>query len=499
MIDSSSTTHNFSSDRRNTMALSNSRSLVARLLILATFSFVVLSLSTPAPHAAQAPSNLWFVCSWSTTGPNGLTDYISDVIPPGPGSEPGTLVPAFRNYVAAKYGLTKPAISAGLIDCVYKTSEADAKTLVTRDANTPLSNGKPVLTGWKYGMQAPAGGGASLPATSPKPSNSAAPTPGTTGARSGAVGATAASASAAAAAAQQSAAEATVIVRLVDPVNSANAQAGKQYRAVVTEAVTAGRVTIPRDALAKLTLAPTAGGFTTQLVSLTIDGQATPVTSTSVTAESGIETATKKVGGFIKGLGSGATKAADALSATGARVALPPGTRLKFSTMIPPQAAGAAAPAPASAAAAAPSDAAAPPVRAGRATAAPAATSTSQATGGNRAAIAMCTYTHTDGKMYVSGIFDAGQFDADAWTFMNANWRPGEMPFQKYTHAIGNGGCTIYPSVARAQQVLDIWKQEQQKKGGTPYIVETGWAYTAADAAADAAPRTAPRRGGIGR
>ena len=459
------------------MALSNSRSLVTRLLIPTIFSFFVPSLSAAAPHAAQAPNNLWFVCSWSTTGPDGLTDYISDVIPPGPGSEPGALVPAFRDYVAGKYGLTKSATSAGLIDCIYKTSEADAKTLVTRDANKPLSNGKPVLTGWKYGMQVPAGGAASLPATPPKPSNSAASTPATTGARSGAVGATAASAPAAAAAAQQPAVEATVVVRLVDPVNSANAPAGKQYRAVVTDAVTAGSVTIPRDALAKLTLAPTADGFATQLVSLTIDGQATPVTSTSVTAESGIEAATKKVGGFIKGLakGNGANKAADALSAAGARVALPPGTQLKFSTMIPPQAAGAAAPAPAAAAAAAPSNVVAPPASAGRATAAPAATSTGQAGGGNRSAIAMCTYTHTDGKMYVSGIFDAGKFDATAYQNMNANWPPGQMAFQKYVHAIGNGGCTIYPSLARAQQVLDIWKQEQQKKGGPAYIVETGW------------------------
>jgi hypothetical protein len=80
-----------------------------------------------------------------------------------------------------------------------------------------------------------------------------------------------------------------------------------------------------------------------------------------------------------------------------------------------------------------------------------------------------------------------------AYQNMNANWHPGEMAFQNYLRGslnkqIGNGGCIIYPSVARAQQVLDIWKQEQQKKGGTPYIVETGWMYTAA-----------PRRGGIGK
>jgi hypothetical protein len=294
-----------------------------------------------------------------------------------------------------------------------------------------------------------------------------------------------------------------VVVRLVDNVNSANAPAGKQYRAVVTEAVTAGSVTIPRDAMAKLTLAPTADGFTTQLVSLTIDGQATVVTSTSVTAESGIEAAAKKVGGFIKGLakGNGATKAGDAVSAGGARVALPPGTQLKFLTMIPQPGSGAAAASAATASPApAPAAAAPPAAGTGRSTTAPAASSTGQAAGGNRSAIAMCTYTHTDGKMYVSGIFDAGQFDAKAYQNLNANWLPGQLAFQKYTHAIGNGGCTIYPSVARAQQVLDIWKQEQQKKGGPAYIVETGWVYTEADAAAEgAAPKAAPRRGGIGK
>lgn len=83
------------------------------------------------------------------------------------------------------------------------------------------------------------------------------------------------------------------------------------------------------------------------------------------------------------------------------------------------------------------------------------------------------------GKEYLSAIFDAGQFDPHAHE--RQTWGTGELAFQKYIYMnvetqIGSAGCMVYPSLARAQQVLQTWKNEE-KTGGSVHFIETGWVY----------------------
>ena len=60
----------------------------------------------------------------------------------------------------------------------------------------------------------------------------------------------------------------TVVVKMVDSVDSGSDPAGKQYHASVTKAVTAGNgVTIAQDAAATVTLAKSGSGCAAQLSS----------------------------------------------------------------------------------------------------------------------------------------------------------------------------------------------------------------------------------------
>ncbi|HKW17071.1 MAG TPA: hypothetical protein VJO35_06140 [Terriglobales bacterium] len=82
-------------------------------------------------------------------------------------------------------------------------------------------------------------------------------------------------------------------------------------------------------------------------------------------------------------------------------------------------------------------------------------------------------------KEYLSAIFDAGTFDAHAHE--RQTWGTGELAFQNYIYMnfetqIGAVGCTVYPSLARAQQTLQIWKN-QEKAGSRIHLIDTGWVY----------------------
>jgi len=131
----------------------------------------------------------------------------------------------------------------------------------------------------------------------------------------------------------------SVAVRLIDAVNSANDAAGKQYRASVTKAVDAGNgETIAPGAVAGVRLVNSGNGspWTTQLVSVTINGQPVAVASSSVSAESEKQNAAKLgVGAMNSALASLGHHVVTPV-ATGPQVTLPKGTILSFVLTQPP-------------------------------------------------------------------------------------------------------------------------------------------------------------------
>jgi hypothetical protein len=155
------------------------------------------------------------------------------------------------------------------------------------------------------------------------------------------------------------AAGATVAVRMIEPIDSSKDPAGKQYRASLTKAVDAGNgVTIPQGAIAAVTLVNNGNGsgWTTQLVSVTINGQLVAVTSGSASVTSAAQTAVGAIHSVLGGFGHHANAPAGATAiATGQRVVLPPGTPLTFVLSQPPVASPVSPGAPAVAAASAPS------------------------------------------------------------------------------------------------------------------------------------------------
>src|SRR6185437_4658405 len=98
----------------------------------------------------------------------------------------------------------------------------------------------------------------------------------------------------------------TIVMRLVDTILSATDPPGKQYRAVVTKATTAGNISIPVNTGGRITLAQSGGNWSAQLASLSLNGQTVPVTSSSVSATSPpqqAQQAVQQLGGLLGGLG----------------------------------------------------------------------------------------------------------------------------------------------------------------------------------------------------
>ncbi len=173
----------------------------------------------------------------------------------------------------------------------------------------------------------------------------------------------------------------SVVVRMMDAVNSANDPAGKQYRARVNRAVDAGNgVRISAGAPAVVTLAKSGSGYAAQLVSVTINGQPVAVASSSASVTSAAQNAANAMNSILGGFGhhvnapSGVTAVA-----MGQQVVLPPGITLIFVLSQPP-ALNAAAPAPSAAPTNQPmtASAASAPTGGGGANAAGAATVTNQ-------------------------------------------------------------------------------------------------------------------------
>jgi hypothetical protein len=115
------------------------------------------------------------------------------------------------------------------------------------------------------------------------------------------------------------------------------------------------------------------------------------------------------------------------------------------------------------------------PAAAPTATAAPSAapaTTANQANVASQAAGAASVMCFMNGqKEYVTSIFDAPKQQS---AIDKAQW---DIAFENYVYTHfdkfpGNSGCEIYPSAARAQQVLQIWKSQMGAK-----LVETDWVY----------------------
>jgi len=131
-------------------------------------------------------------------------------------------------------------------------------------------------------------------------------------------------------------ASAPVSVRMLDAIDSSKDPAGKQYRASVTKEADGGNgVIIPRGAAAAVTLVNSGSGWTTQLVSVTINGQPVTVASGSASVTSAAQSAAgaaissmnSVLGGFGRRVSAPSAVAA---VATGQRVVLPLGTTLNF-------------------------------------------------------------------------------------------------------------------------------------------------------------------------
>ena len=86
-----------------------------------------------------------------------------------------------------------------------------------------------------------------------------------------------------------------VVIRMMDAVDSGSDPSGKQYRATVTKPVNADNgVTIAQGAAATVTLASSGPGWTAQLSSVTINGQAVAVRISSASVTGGAQTAGKQ-------------------------------------------------------------------------------------------------------------------------------------------------------------------------------------------------------------
>ena len=135
-------------------------------------------------------------------------------------------------------------------------------------------------------------------------------------------------------------AEDTVVVRMIDAVDSSRDAQGKEYRAVVTKDAAAGLMAIHKGSPAKIVLVRTASGWLTQLIAVNIYGKEAEVTSRSATVMGLVPGAAGGVVGVATGLlgGFGRKKAATPANPTvsGDQVNLIPGTEVQF-TLGPPQ------------------------------------------------------------------------------------------------------------------------------------------------------------------
>jgi hypothetical protein len=267
----------------------------------------------------------------------------------------------------------------------------------------------------------------------------------------------------------------SVVVKMVDAVDSGSDPAGKQYRASVTKAVTdANGVTIAQGAPATVTLASSASGWTAQLASVTINGQTVAVSSSSAIVTSAAQSAANAVGSVLSGLGRPRNVPPSVTAvATGQRVVLPPGTTLSFvlgataSPNAPPAAANA-------------TPAAAPAVPVANAAPRPAAAlAPGQGTWyqcrswgekGTHQTVYVTPFIHTDAA--------ASTIHQSYYTYMHATY-----PVDKLGH---ESDFCRQASADPGQQAFSLSTQEKQWASSNPpwEVIHINWTYTPAEVAA---------------
>lgn len=288
--------------------------------------------------------------------------------------------------------------------------------------------------------------------------------------------------------AQAPAAGTSVVVKMIDAVDSGSDPAGKQYRATVIRAVRdANGVMLSAGSAATVTLAMNGSTWAAQLTSVVINRQPVAVASSSATVTSAAGAAANAVGSVLGGLGRRAAPPASVTAiASGTRVILPPGTTLTFVL---------AAPAPATAASAntAPAAATSAPVaQPPAASAAPAATpavSSAPSAASNPAPASGASAGGPVNAMEICFAIVPSPSSAPATMYLTAAFEVpanalGSIPvlepaFSAYLKATYQAmvGITCQPiwSITDAQSVQK--KLTDQRDRGKLKVVNTGWRY----------------------
>jgi hypothetical protein len=255
----------------------------------------------------------------------------------------------FKQALASKYGYQGPVV------CFGTKTTAQTQAQLQNGISGARSSGKwtVVETGWKWsGATGATAGAQPATAATSSPDSSAGGesgyAPGGSASSGSTSGGSASGGSMSGGSAQSNsagqaqnlpAAGTTLAVRILEAVDSTKDPAGKQYRGTVTTAADAGNgLTIPRGAMAMVTLMKSQGGWSAHLQSVMVKGQQVNVTSAPASVmgsaqgsvASAANTVTSALGSF-GGFGHKPPKPSGVEAvATGDRVVLPPGTQLQF-------------------------------------------------------------------------------------------------------------------------------------------------------------------------
>lgn len=259
----------------------------------------------------------------------------------------------------------------------------------------------------------------------------------------------------------------SVVVRMMDAVDSVNDPSGKQYRASVTKAVDAGNgVTILRGALAVVSLVNSGNGsgWTAQLVSVTINGQPIAVASSSASVTSAAQSAASNAASSILNRFGhhGSVPSEVTAVAMGQRVVLPLGTTLTFVLSQPPTTNAAAS---------------APVAQPMTAAATPSPSPATNSTGGAVTAMYICasnpppTPSDSHHEMeYLTGVFEVPLSAISAL-------EPAFADYLKSTYNYPRAGITcqsiwtIKDAQAAQKSILTRYSDPRLKR------IDTGWRY----------------------
>ena len=269
----------------------------------------------------------------------------------------------------------------------------------------------------------------------------------------------------------------TVVVRMIDAVDSGSDPAGKQYRASVAGPVNAGNnITIAQGSVATITLVRNASGWAARLTSLFINGRVTPADSSLAalagTAPHSLDNDVAVLTGHASGT---STVPGLAAIASGARIILPAGTSLSFVLNAP----AANGPAPAN----------------------PAEANASALPANQPGKSYYCTFNDTvqrpNTTHYFSGVFqdDASQIEVSkAWTnYIRQKYLPGDNR--------DNGGCQIgtadqqqrvETTLRKTWQVMATGSEKAGMKIPTNTVVDVSWKYVPDHPSASSAAGTPP-------